>query len=177
MNKKQGIYCGSFKPFHKGHMKIIKQASEICDEVCLIVSLCDRENIKGKDMAYIWKNYILDILPSNVVPIFIKSSPIKRAYKILEKAECVSNLNMEFYIFGDENDIEIFNHCSLEKIAPKTLSQNKIKKIIIPRDYTSGTLIRALIINNDFSSFKQHMPEELSEDSIKNIFYQLSNQY
>lgn len=37
MNKKIGVYAGSFNPFHIGHMNIVKKAEKIFDSVIIAV--------------------------------------------------------------------------------------------------------------------------------------------
>jgi len=171
-NYKYGIFCGSFKPFHIGHFNMIERASKECDRLILIVSLLDRDIIKGSDMAIIWKNHILKILPNNVDPIFLESSPIKRVFEILKLRDQNKSSPFSFSIYSDKDDSSKFSDQVLSKICPNILGTNSLKIISISRDETtqiSGTKMREYIKNNDFNSFEKYMPKEINSKEVFNI--------
>jgi cytidyltransferase-like protein len=171
-NYKYGIFCGAFKPFHIGHLLMIQKAAKECDRLILVVSLLDRDIIKGSDMALIWKNHILKILPNNVDPIFLESSPIKRVFEILKLRDENKSSPFLFSIYSDKEDSSKYSDQVLSKICPNILGTNALKIIPISRDQTiqiSGTKMREFIKNNDFVSFEKYMPKEINSKEIFNI--------
>lgn len=53
MGKKRAVFSGSFNPFTNGHLDIVKQASELFDEVYVIIATNSEKvkMIKDEDMA------------------------------------------------------------------------------------------------------------------------------
>lgn len=162
-----GLFPIAAKPYHLGHHLVIKKASNECDRLILIVSLLDRDNIKGNDMARIWQDYIIPKLPSNIDPVFLNSSPIVRLYEILQMGE---TSDFSFKIYSDDMDIKKYD--DLSKSCPNLVINNRIEKVGISRSSIaniSGTKMREFLMNNDFDSFSKFMPEEFDNQSIFNI--------
>ena len=164
---------GAFKPFHKGHWDLMKIASENSDKVILFVSLLDRENIIGSDMARIWRDYILPVLPPNVSAVFLESSPVSRIYQILKLRESNPFSEYKFKIYSDIKDIEKnFNHNIIRGIVPNIADTDIIQCIGIERNKTTnitGAKMREFIRNGDFKSFSEFMPDEISKKEVFNI--------
>ena len=62
-----GLVPMSAKPFHEGHMSLIRKASDECKSVIVFVSTSDRKRkgeitIFGEDMKYIWENILIKYL-------------------------------------------------------------------------------------------------------------------
>ena len=168
-----GLYPISAKPYHLGHHMVIEKASKECEKVIVIVSLLDRENIMGSDMAIIWRDHILKILPANVSTIFLESSPVARVFEILKLREENPLSEYSFSIYSDEHDImKNYNNDALKKVCPRLLMSNEVTRRGISRNETvaiSGSELRNHILNVDFKSFKQGMPEQLDSLAIFNI--------
>jgi citrate lyase synthetase len=167
---KIALYPISAKPYHLGHHMMIQKASKECDKVIAIVSLLDRENVTGSDMATIWKNHILKILPENVSTIFLQSSPVSRVFEILKLREQSPSSDYKFCIYSDESDItKNYSNSVLEKICPRLLMDGGVEKKGIPRSETvqiRGSDVRRFILHGDFSSFEKSMPKELDSKSV-----------
>ena len=61
-----GLIPISAKPFHEGHMSLIRKASDECKKVIVYVSTSDRKRkgeitIFGEDMLIIWENILSKI--------------------------------------------------------------------------------------------------------------------
>lgn len=171
--EKVGILCGSYKPFHLGHWNLMKKASEENNKVILLVSLKDRDNILGSDMALIWKNYILPHLPNNVNPVFIDGSPLTRLFKILRLREADTSSNYQFFIYSTPEDINLkFNNDLLTQICPKLLGTEILNLVPVKRSDTcdiSGSQMREFISNCDYKAFSKNMPIEFDNQAIFDI--------
>ena len=61
-----GLVPMSAKPFHEGHMSLIRKASDECKQVIVYVSTSDRKRkgeitIFGEDMQLIWETIIINL--------------------------------------------------------------------------------------------------------------------
>jgi len=170
---KISLYPISAKPYHLGHHMMIQKASKECDKVIVIVSLLDRENVTGSDMAIIWKNHILKILPENVSTIFLQSSPVSKVFEILKLREQSPSSDYKFCIYSDESDItKNYSNSVLEKICPRLLMEGGLERRGVSRNETiqiSGSDVRKHILNGDFISFEKSMPKELNSKAVFEI--------
>lgn len=165
-----GLYPIAAKPYHVGHHMVMKKASEECEKVTLIVSLLDRENVMGSDMAYIWRDYIVPKLPENVSTIFLESSPIARVYKILKLRDDGPYFDYNFRIYSDPDDIQKnFSQKTLLKACPNIVGTSALEVVGVPRSDTvdiSGSRMREFIREGDARSFLEYMPEEIDGQAI-----------
>ena len=169
------LYPGSFKPFHSGHLHVIQTASQNNDFVGVYVSLTDRKKsgeatIFGKDMAEIWKNHLMAIMPKNVnISFFQKESPIRQIYKELGEAE-ESLTNEHYKIYGDPNDLQKnFKEESLNKHFPNLTSAQRLELCPISRSEginISGTEMRKYLDEGDKGRFLNGLPDQVDKEAI-----------
>ncbi len=167
-----GLYPIAAKPYHIGHHMVMQKASKECDKAILIISLLDRENVSGTDMAIIWRDHIIPTLPENVSTIFLESSPVSHVFHILKLRNDDPLSEYSFTIYGDENDIKKYEYDKLSSVCPRLLESGGINIAGIPRNKTvniSGTKMRSFISQNDFESFKKFIPEEINAQKIFEI--------
>lgn len=165
-----GLYPIAAKPYHAGHHMVMKRASEECDKVILIISLLDRDNIFGSDMAVIWRDHIVPTLPENVSTIFLESSPVSRVYKILGLRNGGPYNDYSFRVYSDSNDMKKnFDHSALTRACPNIVGTDALKVVGIPRCDTidiSGTTMRKYLREGDCESFLKYIPEEMDGQAI-----------
>jgi citrate lyase synthetase len=172
-----GIFPISAKPFHEAHYKLIEIASNENDAVVVVISLTDRIRsgefpIYGKDMALIWRDHLSKILPKNVRTLYLTSSPIKKAYEILGKAE-EENQKNQYRLYGDTNDIEKnFQYSMLVKYYPTLTSANLIS--LCPYDRKdikeiSGTMMREYLSKRNMESFCRNLPEGINKEFVYSL--------
>ena len=110
-----GIVAGSFKPYHKGHHKMVEIACKENDVVHVIVSLSDRNrvdqaSVSGKQMEKVWNDHLVHILPENAKEnlnlLPVGQTPVRIAYEMLEDA-AESNSSNTFNIYSDPSDINL----------------------------------------------------------------------
>lgn len=168
-----GLYPIAAKPYHLGHHMMALKASKECDKVIMIVSLLDRENVMGSDMAMIWKDHILKILPKNVSTVFLESSPVKHVFQILKLKEESPFTEYSFSIYSDNDDIlKNYSDDALRSVCPNLLKSNGVNRIGVSRNETiqiSGSKMREFILEGDFKSFNENMPKELDNRAIFEI--------
>ena len=78
-----GLLPMSAKPFHEGHMSLIRKASDECKEVIVFVSTSDRKrkgeiSIFGEDMLRIWEDILVKYLPKFETPVELKLPKLKK---------------------------------------------------------------------------------------------------
>ena len=152
---------------------VMKKASQECDKVVLIISLLDRENIMGVDMALIWRDHIIPTLPENVSTIFLESSPVARVYQILKLRDSDFSSDYKFRIYSDNEDIQKnYSNQSLINACPMIANTDIVECVGVPRSETidiTGTRMRHFIREGDFESFNKFMPKETNNKAIFEI--------
>lgn len=124
MNKKYAIYPGSFDPWHKGHMEILKKALKIFDAIFIIVSINpDKDNQSNIDKRFNdVKEKVKDL--DNVEVLINKSGFI---------ANTARELNVNFIIRSARNNTD-FNY-ELELAAGNKTLNNELETILIMPNY------------------------------------------
>lgn len=176
-----GIVCGSFKPFTKGHQRLIEIVSKENEQVIVFVSLKDRKNkqdeakIYGEDMKIIWQNYIIPCLPRNAEVIY-SESPVRSVYSFLGNMN-ESDSPYIYKVYGDpDNIMENFPTVSREKYFGNLYKSGRLKFIPIPREQTeeiSGTKMRQFLLNGMKSEFIYHLPDgpENEKEKMWSLLY------
>jgi len=179
--KSIGIVCCSCKPVHRGHIELIKRASNECDVVKLFVSTADRKRggeavVLGADMRNIFVTQIEQILPHNV-EVTYGGSPVSNAWElvgVIDKTIPKSTLDFEtsYTLYGDPTDInENFPQASLTKYTPNLLKLGLIKTISVSRLSTvnvSGTMMRMWLSTGNKEEFCDHLPNNVDNELIWN---------
>lgn len=161
----------SAKPFHEGHMCLIRKAINECKEIIIFTSNSDRKRkgeftIFGNDMQFIWNNIIINYLPKNC-QIYFEGSPILNVYKFLD-----SNLNSTktFSIYTGEQDKNRFSDKYYQQIKDRVFINTLTRGINSPN--ISGTLMRYYLLNHfhNKQNFLNNLPNEFSTKDKENIF-------
>jgi cytidyltransferase-like protein len=166
-----GLVPMSAKPFHEGHMSLVRKASDECKDVIIFVSTSDRKrkgeiSIYGEDMKFIWENILIKYLPPNCICEF-GGSPISKTYKKLE--EGLTNTNT-YAIYTGEEDQNRFQSKyyidMIDRVYIRPLVRGEDTKAI------SGTLMRSYLSNaaEDKFLFLDGLPSEISDDDKQEIF-------
>jgi len=179
-----GLFPGSFKPPHKGHMAVVSYLASMYDEVIVIVSepvaaKSIRSDITGQEAADIFNMYIKDAGYENVVAI--KSnipSPIGATYDIIEKKQFVPNTKI--FVATSTKDADRYPQVSLDKAANKNPSKPIVSSVTIPAITSdtgkpfSATDFRNAInsVRNgeaDISALFEFMPEFVTDQQKEKI--------
>ena len=166
-----GLVPISAKPFHEGHMALVRKASDECKQVIILVSTSDRARegeitIYGEDMKMIWENILTYYLPQNCICEY-GGSPIRKVYKKLD--EGLSNQNT-YAIYTGEEDQNRFQKKyyidMIDRVFIRTLARGEDTKAI------SGTLMRSYLSNasEDKFLFLDGLPSEISDEDKNEIF-------
>jgi|TARA_R110000851_G_scaffold31907_7_gene86036 cytidyltransferase-like protein len=179
-----GIVAGSFKPYHKGHHKMVEIACKENDVVHVIVSLSDRNrvdqaSVSGKQMEKVWNDHLVHILPENAKEnlnlLPVGQTPVRIAYEMLEDA-AESNSSNTFNIYSDPSDINRYNEKSLLNRMPKKFVEENIFRRPVSMTETHnvrGEDMRAWMTQRDKVSFLKALPEKLSTPAKESIWYTL----
>ena len=169
-----GLVPMSAKPFHDGHMSLIRKAADECKEVIVFVSTSDRKRkgeitIFGEDMLNIWQNILTKYLPSNVMCEY-GGSPVRKVYEKLEEGMEDLNLEKNYAIYTGEEDKARYSSKyfadMIERVFIRTMSRGEDTMAI------SGTLMRSYLSNasEDKFLFLDGLPREISDDDKEEIF-------
>ena len=167
-----GLVPMSAKPFHEGHMTLIRKAAEECKDVIVYVSTSDRKKkgehpILGSDMKSIWDNILEGILPANVSCEY-GGSPVRNVYVKLEEGLQEENLDKHYAVYTGEEDAGRYNEKyfkdMVDRVSIETMSRGEDTMAI------SGTLMRQHIADDNIDEFKAGLPSELNDSQKDEIF-------
>ena len=169
-----GLVPMSAKPFHEGHMSLIRKASDECKKVIVYVSTSDRKRkgeitIFGEDMKLIWEEIIKKYLPENVVCVY-GGSPVRNVYTKLEEGILPDNVDKTYAIYTGKEDAERYSSKyyidMIERVYLRTMSRGKDTMPI------SGTLMRSYLSNasEDKFLFLDGLPREIIDEDKEEIF-------
>ena len=169
-----GLVPMSAKPFHEGHMSLIRKASDECKEVIVFVSTSDRKRkgeitIFGDDMLQIWENILINYLPDNAICEY-GGSPVRKVYDKLDEGMQEDNLEKDYAIYSGEEDKDRYSARyyaeMIERVFIRTMSRGEDTMAI------SGTLMRDYLSNasEDKFLFLDGLPREISDEDKEEIF-------
>ena len=184
-----GLVPMSAKPFHEGHMSLIRKASDECNRVIVYVSTSDRKKkgefpIFGEDMKYIWENILEDSIEDkypNVIFVY-GGSPVGKVYEKLKEANDIQTENV-YRVYSDVNDTakrfpakykqlhfgDLYNRGKVifpAEESPKSFTRGEGSANI------SGTIMRAYLSNGqeDKFLFLDNLPGEIDQTDKEEIF-------
>lgn len=169
-----GLVPMSAKPFHEGHMSLIRKAADECKSVTVFVSTSDRKRkgeitIFGEDMRYIWENILIKYLPDNVMCEY-GGSPVRKVYEKLDEGKKPQNIANTYAIYTGEEDKNRYNAKYyadiIDRVFIRTMSRGEDTMAI------SGTLMRSYLSNasEDKFLFLDGLPREISDVDKEEIF-------
>lgn len=172
------IFPGAFKPYHKGHDRVVRLASMQSDKVLLIVSDGDREKsgelpVLGQTMKEVWQKYIIPTLPANVRVEFA-DNPVSKAYESLRALDDQTNPSHQVNMLAGDEDIGRFRHEALAIEAPGLASKSLINIASVPRfGGVSGTDMRSFLALGDSGKFINGLPHDVARSFGGEIFSML----
>jgi cytidyltransferase-like protein len=169
MNK-IAIFTGKFKPPHKGHYDVIKQALVDNDELRIFVSSKSEDGVDADTAIKILKKYIGSA--NNVHIEKTNISPVRSAYQFiyaLGKDQDAPNHSICLYAAPDDMD-------RFDKVDKYKGKIKKIKKVSTGREKFSdgkrdlyGKDLRKFLKADDYESFKQGIPSHINPKQIWKI--------
>jgi cytidyltransferase-like protein len=168
--KRIGIFTGKFKPPHKGHYAIIKQAIDENDQVRIFVSAKPEGGINADQAIKILKKYI----GKNPKVIIEKTniSPVRSAYQfIYALGDSEDGPNHTITLYAAPDDMDRF-----DKVDQYAGTIKNIRKVNTGRAKFSdgerelyGKDLRSFLKKNDFDSFSQGIPDGIEPKAIWKI--------
>ena len=184
-----GLVPMSAKPFHEGHMFLIREASKKCEKVIVFVSTSDRKRkgeitIFGEDMKYIWQSILQPSIESFYTNVEIEygGSPVRKVFETLQSAnEIISDET--YYVYSDAEDtLKNYPVESRIRYFEDLYKSGKVKfageeeKEMFTRGAgapdVSGTLMRDYLSNasEDKFLFLDSLPTEINAEQKEEIF-------
>lgn len=172
-----GLIAASGKPIHAGHMGLFQIAAKETDRVIIFVSLKDRARagemtVRGEDMAVIWEEYLIPIMPKNIAVEFV-DIPVASIYEVLQSADQDLGDTNVYHIYSDPEDLAArFSDRSLKKYCPRLVEESQVVLRAVKRTETvdvSGTKMRAAVASGDFETFRSGMPKGINLRAIWDI--------
>ena len=184
-----GLVPMSAKPFHDGHMFLIRKAVDQCKKVIVFVSISDRVRkgeitIHGEDMKYIWENILEDSITNKYENVSFEygGSPVRKVYKKLQEANDILSGDV-YSVYSDAEDT-MKNYSRAERI--KYFKDLYISGDVVfpaeesPESFTrgegspnvSGKLMRSYLSNasEDKFLFLDSLPWEINDADKEEIF-------
>ena len=184
-----GLVPMSAKPFHEGHMSLIRKASDECNRVIVYVSTSDRKKkgefpIFGEDMKYIWENILERSIENKYPNVSFEygGSPVGKVYEKLKEANNIQDENV-FRVYSDIEDTskrfpakykelyfgDLYNRGKVifpAEESPESFTRGKGSADI------SGTTMRAYLSNGqeDKFLFLDNLPDEIHQADKEVIF-------
>lgn len=182
-----GLVPMSAKPFHEGHMSLIRKAIDECKKVIVYVSITDRSRkgeitIFGEDMKYIWENIleksIKDAYPElkgedegeDKIEFEYGGSPVGKVYKKLEEGTFPENIKKTYAIYTGDEDKGRYS----SKYYINMIERVHVRPVIRGKDTppVSGKLMRSYLSNasEDKFLFLDSLPREVNDNDKEEIF-------
>ena len=174
-----GLVPMSAKPFHEGHMFLIRKAIDECKKVIVYVSITDRSRkgeitIFGEDMKYIWENIlqssIKDAHPGADIEFEYGGSPVGKVYKKLEEGTLPENIKKTYAIYTGDEDKGRYS----PKFYIDIIDRVHVRPIMRGKDTppVSGKLMRSYLSNasEDKFLFLDSLPREVNDNDKEEIF-------
>lgn len=176
--KTVGYFPGSFKPMHRGHYESILRMSGMVDELYVLMSIKDREDLSGEACKVYVETYILPTLPANVRFEFIDASPIRAVYDQIEKYEKSKSKAVSISLFAGPEDLGgRYNKLRLQAQFPKLFGEKRIRALPLPHVKAasasvriSGTAVREALANKNVAQLREMLPNTpLVQKNIQKI--------
>jgi len=181
---KIGLVPMAAKPYHAGHHALVEKAAQENDRVKLFISVTDRARpgeatIRGEDMVNVWQNHLEGILPSNVIPLYIRV-PVREIYEELSAVEAQQDPSDTYTVYSDPEDTTAnYPEQSRLKYFPNAYESGQVQFAaeVDPSSVTrgigtpdiSGTKMRKHLQTGDFNSFATNMPAGVDAKAIYDI--------
>ena len=184
-----GLVPMSAKPFHAGHMFLIKKAADQCKDVIVFVSISDRVRkgeitIFGEDMKYIWENILEDSIKEKYPNVKFEygGSPVGKVYKKLEDANIIRSGDV-YSVYSDAEDtMKNYSHSARVKYFEDLYNSGEV---VFPAEESpesfmrgegspnvSGKLMRSYLSNasEDKFLFLDSLPDIIKSEDKEKIF-------
>jgi hypothetical protein len=159
----RGVIVMSGKPVHSGHWELIKKVSQAHERVDVYISTSDRENVKGEKMFQIWKEFLVPNLPANVHYRFSDSPYVTMKHDIVSAQKY--GLSCKFNWYTAKKDV-----------ASARSGMNGVNIIDVdPLAETSGTELRAALLDEDRNKFICSMPKFMTGTQRDRVWDLLKN--
>ena len=174
-----GLIPMSAKPFHEGHMFLIRKAIDECKKVIVYVSISDRSRegeitIFGEDMKFIWENILEDSIRDNFPGIEIEfeygGSPVRNVYEKLEEGILPENIDKTYAVYTGKEDEGRYSAKHYIDIIDRVYIRAMARGEDTPP--ISGKLMRSYLSNasEDKFLFLDSLPYEVKADDKEEIF-------
>lgn len=154
------LYPGKFKPPHQGHFNVVNKASEIADEVIVIMSNVPKDEFTPEQSMEVWSLY-KDLLPSNVeIKVSTKSSPVSEVFDIIK------DKSRDFIVLYGKG--ERSRYAAIDKDREK-YSNVQIVDAGTTENFNASDL-RPLIRNKDLKSIQTFLPKGIDAQKVLSIY-------
>jgi cytidyltransferase-like protein len=183
-----GIFAGSFKPPHKGHMAVVEYLAEKLDKVLVFISdpksaASIRMKLSASQAAEIFNTYIAAAGLSDKAFAIASDlpSPLTAAFTYAEKENF--NPKAEIYFAVSSKDSDRFQNLNSSAFIERNPSISSVDAIIIPaitgpQGEISAKQLRAIIADNEMTREEKqdqltaYLPDYLT-DSDKEMIYNI----
>ena len=161
--KNVNMVIGRFQPFHNGHLKMIKTLKESNDLPCVVCVVHPGHNRSGKSPFSMETqkqmfSHLAESYPEICDVVFCKNGFLGSSLNAVKdkgyEPECIG--------CGDDRKVDFEKQLDYLRKNGETESIPKGFKIVETPRSTSGTKVRELIQNGDYSAFKKKVPSAVA---------------
>jgi len=179
-----GIFAGSFRPPHAGHMQVIEEMSKRFDVVEILVSNPQNEqrsSMKAESAKEILETYIkaYQLEGKCRVSVSSQASPIKDAYGFAGGRRFYPKAYVSFVT--SDKDKKRYEQSIMESLPSRNRTISSVKEVVIPslkinETPMSAKMIREMFLDEFISEDQRkarafsHMPKKLSLEEKQKVY-------
>ena len=179
-----GIFAGSFRPPHAGHMQVIEEMSKRFDVVEILVSNPQdkqRSSMKAESAKEILETYLKAYQMEDKCKVSISSqaSPIKDAYGFAGSRRFYPKAYISF--ITSDKDKNRYEQSIMESLPSRNRTISSVKEVVIPslkinEIPMSAKMIREMFLDEFISEDQRivraftHMPKKLSQEEKQKVY-------
>ena len=170
-----GFFPGSFKPLHRGHYESIQNMRKGVDELHVLMSVKNRDDLSGAACAEYVRRYVAPTLPG-VVFHYVDGTPVGEMYGMVEKLD--GKKGVEVCLFAGVEDAGArYRPEALKRSFPKLVESNRIRVVLLSpviaagrSKRISGTDTREYLAQGDRVKLCEALPDiSLVQNNITEI--------
>lgn len=158
--KKAVGFVGRFQPFHRGHLKIIRDVMNKYPEHEFVLMIVRREKDDLSNTSPFTSKFIIGEIKKVLPDIRIILVPNANLVAIHDDLSNLFSLKLDAFICGPDRIIAYQTQSKNYALGIKVIEHSEIYNI-------RGTLVREALRNNDVLAFQRMMPLEVDFQDYK----------
>lgn len=165
MTTKLGYMPGAFKPPHRGHFEAARAALKDVDQLNIIISETNRDQISGDVARQIWDVYAEALDPDRInLVVCKKTSPVRVVYETVEAINGSPYANeVDVFLYADKDDMGRYSRMAEYSSNLHDIVLRETARLQSARDF------RKVINESTVKEWREFIPEEVDVDKVIDI--------